>query len=264
MNTCRLEVVGCGIVNHYVIEALFTNPYVASHVRAIDTFDAKQVSSIPILPPWFRGHEGEPKATCLRKRALALLNRPAAGAAYHRYVENIDWKSLWTCDPESEVNFIFVLMGLDSWPSRVSAMSDIRRAAGEVSAEVLIILAAVEQGQAQVSVFGNSREDDPCVVCGLLALPASEPCIVLREGGGLLRGDLHSEAAAAAMQVRTVISNCLSAGNSEQWRNTKINLLSQSDSGQYTTIVRKRTKAQNCWGPHAADAPFSPEMLLSD
>jgi len=263
MNTYRIEILGSGIVNYYISEALFTNSFVASRVVGIDTFDAKRVGSFSILPPWFRGHKGEPKAVCLRNRALEFLGRPISGSAYHQFVENIDWKSLWTFNPDSEPKFIFVVMGLDCWSSRVSAMSDIRQAAGAVCADVLVIQAALEQRQAQVSVFGNSWEDH-CVVCGLLAIPTTEPCRVLRTGGRLLRGDLCCEAAAAAAQVLTVINDCLTMGNFERWRNTKINLVAQPMTGKYEITIRKRTRVLQCWGPHTNDAPMRPEVLLSD
>ena len=68
-----------------------------------------------------------------------------AGGAYHEFVENVDWKRLWVFNPEEQPDFIFVIMGLDCWSSRVCAMSDIRRAAGVGSAKVLVIQAALER-----------------------------------------------------------------------------------------------------------------------
>jgi hypothetical protein len=264
MKTCRFEILGAGVVNHHISEALFSNELVASSVLGIDVFDAKLVRPSPVLPFWLRGYGSRPKAVCLGDRISAILGRPIPGKAYRQFVENVDWQHLWTFNAGGKPDFIFVLMGLDCWPSRVSAMSDIRQAGSRVDSEILVIQAAVDKEQAQVSVFGNSLSDDPCAACGLLSLPASEPCLVLRECGRLLRGTLRSEASAAAAQVLTVIIDCLTTGNSTRWRNTKINLTACPGAGRYETTVRKRTRVPGCWGPHTADAPMRQEALLSD
>ena len=179
MKTCWFEILGSGVANHFVSEALILRSIGGVEpCCGIDTFDAKCVKRSSILPHWLRGHEGRPKADCLRNRISTILGRSVAGGAYHEFVENVDWKRLWVFNPKEQPDFIFVIMGLDCWSSRVCAMSDIRRAARRGHAKVLVIQAARECGQAQVSVFGNSWEDY-CVVCGLLCFPTTEPCRVL-------------------------------------------------------------------------------------
>ena len=41
MKTCWFEMLGSGVVNHFVSEALFSDQLVASSLVGIDTFDAK-------------------------------------------------------------------------------------------------------------------------------------------------------------------------------------------------------------------------------
>jgi len=266
MNACRLAALGCGTVNHHNVEALFNDPTVAAAVTAFDTVDYQTVSQRNGLTvPWLRGHEGESKAVCLRDRAMALSGRPLAGAAHDQYVETVDGSRLLAGRPRdaSAGRMVFVLIGLDCWSSRVSAVSDLRHAAAAAHGELLIVQAAVDCGQAQVSIFGP-RWQDACPACGLLALPAAEPCVVLREGGRLLRGDLRCEAAAAAAEVLAVVKHCLAHGTTSRWRNLKINLMSAGAGGEFARFVRARPMVSGCWGPHSPHTPLRLEELLAE
>jgi hypothetical protein len=266
MTPFQLVMIGCGTVNHHNAEVLFPNRSLAAHLLAFDTVDCKTVSERNgHTVPWLWGHEGEPKAVCLRERVMAQLGRPLEGAAYYQDVETIDWNHLLAsrCRGPCDGRMVFVLMGLDNWSARVSAVTDIRHAVAAVDADVLVVQAAVDRGQSQVSTFGPCWAD-PCPVCGLLAAPATEPCVVFREGGRLLRGDLQREASAAAAQVLTVVKDCLDAGSISQWRNRKINLVSNGTQREFARFTRARSMVSGCWGPHSPHTPLRLKELFAD
>jgi hypothetical protein len=265
MTTLHLLALGCGTVGHHNVEALLGDSSVAAAVTRFDAVDCKRVSERNgYTVPWLRGREGESKAACLRQRAAVLAGRPLAGATHDECVESLDWNRLLDAGNQDAPadRMIIVLIGLDNWSSKVSAVSDVRQAAAATGREVLIVQAAVDRGQAQVGVFG-SRWDAACPACGILGLPSTEPCVVFREGGRLLRGDLGREAGAAAAEVLAVVKDCLATGETSRWPDRKINLVSDDGGQGFTKFMRVRPMVPGCWGPHSSDTPMRAEELLA-
>lgn len=156
---------------------------------------------------------------------------------------------------------MIALIGLDDWDSRLCAIEDLRRVASEAPAGArlagaLAIQVGLERGQAQVSVFGPLW-DDPCPACGLSVLPRKEPCVALDGEGRLLRGDLQREARAAALLVREIVADCLTAGTiSPQWVNTKTNLWAAEGAEDFQRLTHRGRRCPSCLGPHSPNTPL--------
>ena len=120
----------------------------------------------------------------------------------------------------------------------------------------------VDQSLVQASVFGNSL-DDPCMVCRLAspALPISEPCVVLRPGGQLLRGPLSLERQAAIALFGEILDDLIARRSGTL--NRKILLRLTDQPGVIERFNHCIDRCADCWGPHDRQAaPLPLDELL--
>jgi hypothetical protein len=260
-----LVVAGCGTVSLASMRAL-------ARAGALGAFDTVGLIDPAVIRdvnahtcPEYAGHRGKYKVA-----RLAELMREWCGelnvTLFAEDVEDVDWKGL-VKRPEGKsdpARPVVVLIGLDDWQSRMHVIEDLRHAAPG-RPDVAPVQVGVERDQAQVTVFGN-RWLDACPACGLLELPASEPCTVFSSEGQLVRGDLQREALSAAELVAEIVVGLLAAGESAcSWVGTKTNLHAISPgSRQFTRHMRRRMRVDGCLGPHSTATPMRPEDLFRE
>jgi len=258
-----LVAAGCGTVNLASMKALARADVAAAFdtVGLIDPAVIRDVNAHTC--PEYAGYTGKYKVA-----RLAELLREWCGrwnvTLFAEDVEDVDWKRLLR-QPEAESESprpTIVLIGLDDWQSRLHVIEDLRHAAPG-SPDVVPVQIAVERDQAQVTVFGN-RWLDACPACGLLELPASEPCALFSSEGRLVRGDLQREALQAAELVAEIVAELLAPGRLGVWVGTKTNLHATPGGRRFTRHVRQRTHVDGCLGPHGTATPMRLEDLFRE
>jgi len=261
----NLVAAGCGTVNLACVRELARGAAAEGldSVTLIDPAAIREVNAITC--PEYAGSEGTHKV----ERLAELLHRWHEGStveALPKDVEDVDWKGLLAPGDASgpTARPVVVLIGLDDWQSRLHVIEDLRHAA-QGRSEILPVQAAVERDQAQVTVFGN-RWQDACPACGLLELPASEPCALYSDEGQLVRGDLQREARAAAELVAEIVADHLAANGAPcTWARTKTNLHAvRPGSRRFKRHTRPRVGLSGCLGPHSEATPLRPEDLFDE
>ncbi|MFH1920801.1 MAG: hypothetical protein ABIP48_13035 [Planctomycetota bacterium] len=232
-------------------------------VSLIDPAVIREVNALTCSE--YAGHCGKTKVDRLAELLGQWLEGVKTAILPHE-VENVDWTRLLGAgdDAEAPAGPVIVLIGLDQWQSRMNLIEDLRHAAAGKPG-VLAIQVAVERDQAQVSVFGN-RWEDPCPGCGLLQLPASEPCVLFQADGELVRGNLGREAGASAvLAVRIVTDHLAANGSAGSWVNTKTNLhaVGRGDH-RFHRYTRERVRTEGCLGPHGEATPIRLEDLFRE
>lgn len=255
----RLLVCGCGTASYWVIDILGHRGLLSglAHVALCDRAEIREQNAVTC--PLYT-EVGRPKCDRLAELIRPWLPGETAVETIHGNVEQIPWESHFPAADGACEQETIVLVGLDRWASRLAVAEDLRRHCG--CGRTAMIQVGLDRGQAGVAVFG-CRFADPCPACGLGTLPESEPCVVLGANNQLLRGNLHSEAAAAADVVRQVVADIL-AGRAGGWVNTKTNLVAAQPpgGGRYRRFTRRRRRVAGCLGPHSPATPIRWDGLL--
>ncbi len=248
-----LILLGAGTVGYRCLEAVAESPVGRLVKRLIICDHAGIRQANATTCPLYAAHVGEAK--CNRLSALALDwfgdSRPRITTQPCR-VESLKWDSLLSPSGDGGRRCEIVLVGLDDWGSRLVACEDIRaHAASRAAAGPTLVQIGLDRGQASIAVFGSAYAD-PCPACGKRTLPVSEPCVVLAERGGLLRGDLRNEAVAAARQFSMIAEDL--ASPQPRWLNRKANLVIRAD--RCDVFSRPAERQGTCFGPHAPVGPI--------
>lgn len=255
----RLLACGCGTASYWVIDMLGRRGLLGgvAHVALCDRAEIREQNAVT-CPQYTE--VGRLKCDRLAELTRPWLPAETAVETIYGNVEQIPWQSHLPATDEPREQETIVLVGLDCWDSRLAVAEDLRRYCGR--GRTTMIQVGLDRGQAGVAVFG-CRFADPCPACGLGTLPESEPCVVLGANHELLRGNLHSEAAAAADVVRQVVADIL-AGRWGDWVNTKTNLVAAQPSGggRYRRFTRRRRRVAGCLGPHSPATPIRWDGLL--
>jgi len=185
--------------------------------------------------------------------------------AMHGCVEQIQWEYILKPEEVAQGHKLIVVAGLDRWTSRMVLAEDLRHYKSRTSTDSLLIQVGIDRGRASVAVFGCSFSD-PCPACGLHSLPDPEPCVVVTAEKKLLRGNLHSEARAAAVLVRQIINDHIRIKCPAFWVNTKSNLTKSSSDKQekqeYDRFTRSCHSFLGCFGPHKPKTPIRWDAIL--
>lgn len=206
--------------------------------------------------PEYANETGHWKVDALR-RVVSSLGVRLPIRTIPRRVEQVDWRNVFKCIHASSRNTNVVLLALDDWQARIMAMTDLRAMAPSSSSNSLVVMAALDKGLGQVSVFGN-QFDDPCVMCPLHGhgLPPSEPCALFSADGNLARGNLKKERQVTASLVVQILGDWLRGDQS--WLNTKSLLIYEPSKEAFNRNTERKSREPHCTGPHDPNtAPLS-------
>jgi len=254
-----LAVCGCGTVGYWMVSELAKCDTCTLPERLF-LFDSARIrKDNSITCPEYVGHAGQLKCRRLAELVNTWLSGRIDVVPFYTRVEQIQWNSVIRI---GQVAHTIVLVGLDSWPSRMAVAEDLRHLVAKTSMDILAIQVGLDRGQASIAVYG-CQFNDPCPACGLLCLPGGEPCVAWTVDNKLLRGNLHSEAKAAAGIVHSILTDLCRPDGKQSWLNTKINLVMSSLSGKgYLQFARPCSMATDCLGPHTAKTPIRWDMAL--
>ncbi len=255
---------GCGTVGYHCGTRL-AGSSLATSLEGVITIDRARISNNNAVScPEYAGHVDEPKSRCL---AGILGARAGVRVAAHvEDIEDADWPALVSpggaVESESECLTV-VIIGLDDWSARLSVIERLRQLAGAAATRLLPIQVGLDRGRAVVWVFDAYDWAAPCPACGMDRLPEPEPCILFDREHHLVRGDLRSEAAAAADLVCQIVGETLGGRTEPGWVGTKTELHAEAAGGPYRrTTRRRRTMAPHCLGPHDPRGPVSWSHLV--
>ena len=255
---CTIAVCGCGTAGYWITRSLVHPPVTAGRMRMVFCDRAVIRNCNAVTCPEFTT-VGQPKCDRLAELARRWSRAGIDTVAVHGCVEQLEWDRLLgrKATPGHKA---FAIVGLDNWTSRLAVAEDIRKcSAASSGASIAMVQIGLDRGQASIAVFGSDL-DSPCPACGLPALPDPEPCVVLTPDRALLRGNLHSEAQAAAGLVRRIIDDLMTPNHGDRWVNTKTNLV--LDGQRLDTFTRPCRMAQGCLGPHQPVASMRWNTLL--
>jgi hypothetical protein len=256
-----LVVCGCGTANYWIVYTLVRSGCSEGLARLILCDSALIRKKNEITCPAYK-HAGRPKSYMLTELVQQWLSTRVDIRAMHGCVEQIQWEYILKPEEVAQGHKLIVVAGLDRWTSRMVLAEDLRHYKSRTLADPLLIQVGLDRRQASVAVFGCSFSD-PCPACGLGSLPDPEPCVVVTAEEKLLRGNLHSEASAAAVLVRQIISDHIRVKCPSVWINTKSNLTkSSSDKQKYDRFTRSSQMVPGCYGPHKAATPIRWDLML--
>ena len=246
-----LVICGCGTVGYWTAMSFLKCRDALSCARIVLCDKAVIRENNMVTCPRYGGHIGRPKAERLTE--LCEDRAPTAHVmSSHTTVEQLRWNDVLVDSPMRCDQRVIVIVGLDSWESRLSVAEGLRRANGLPRNSLLMAQVGVDHGQASIAILG-ARLADPCPACGLLTLPTPQPCVVWGSDHTLIRGNLREEAQSAAGFVHRAVNDAL--GSSEgfaAWLNTKTNLFApRADSRHYKRFTRKCRMQEGCFGPHS-------------
>lgn len=252
MSKLSLHFFGCGTASYAVARALAEAEKPPQSITFIDKAVIRENNAITCQ--LYAGRTGEPKAD----RLAGLMRQWLPGTGVRSIVdcvENAAWWEILQEDAADPDAMPLAVIGLDDWDSRMTVIEDLRQLATILprSPRIPAVQVALERDQAQVCVFGSDWAD-PCPACGLLSLPAPQPCVLFDGSGQLVRGNLRREAdAAAGLAVRIVSHLVKRVGqNANRWLNTKTNLIATPGGLEFRTATRSTTRMAGCIGPHVA------------
>ena len=233
--------VGCGTANYgAALEFQSSGLLRDAAETAIDVGIVREANVITC--PSYKDYVGQPKVDALLASTGALR--------LHAPVETVAWDRVIPAGVERAV----VNVGLDRWAPRLIVAEDLRRHAETTGRQIILIQIGLDRGEASVAAYG-CLPADPCPACGHAVLPESQPCVVPDGRGGLLRGNLHAEARAAARWAVRIARGFLARGRACDLLNTRTNLYGIGDGGpgRLTRAVRRDPQ---CLGPHGGPDPI--------
>ncbi len=240
---------------------VFCTPRFARRIASLDIIDPGMVRELTLITsPQYAGEQEQPKAEAAARIARRRLGDAARIVPHKAFVQAADLRRLLTDMQADDDDLTLIVLTPDSWPARIDAMWQSRLAAGV--ARRVVVQMGVDQSLVQASVFGNGF-DEPCIVCGLASatLPVSEPCVVLRPEGRLLRGTLACERAAAMTLFGEILDDLLAGRPGAMNRKTVLRL--QGRPGAVERFDHRMDRRADCWGPHHPHAaPLSLDDLL--
>lgn len=263
-----LVLLGAGTANYHILAQLAHSSQLARLIRHIVICDRATIRvENAITCPLYRGHVHEPK--CSRLGALAVRRFGVAKpliSTIHRRVEEVSWDDVLAPGSVRHRRMIFVLIGLDNWQSRLTAMEDLRRHTvthPDHRDTLVFIQVGLDLSQASIAVLGASY-DDPCPACGKHGLPEPQPCVARTQERRLLRGNLRCEARAAGRCVRRIVEDLALRTPRSTWLNTKTNLVADPGARIFRQFTRSCQYQVQCLGPHNSAGPLRWEPILSE
>ena len=261
MNRSTIVACGCGTVSYWTVQTLLRSGSIEGLTRLVLCDRARIREHNSITCPAYT-QVGRPKSDRLAELSCQWsTNQNVEIRAIHGYVEQIQWDDIVPAPENSRGSKLVVLVALDNWESRLTVAEDLRHYSASTSTEVIMIQVGLDRGQASIAVLG-CRFSDPCPACGLLSLPAPEPCVLLNVENELLRGDLHLESKAAAGLVEQIIIDSLGSSKLRSLINTKTNLTKIS-SGDYERFTRSCQMVRDCLGPHTPATPIRWDKVMA-
>jgi hypothetical protein len=259
--TLHAIVIGNGLLGSAAVTEVLCAARFAQQVASLHVIDPAEVRELTLMTsPQYAGWLGQPKAEAVAAIARERLGDSARVVSYKAFVQAVDLRGLLADLEAGDDDLTVVVLTPDSWPSRIDAMWQTRLAGGVVRGRIVVVQMGVDRSLVQASVFGNGFAE-PCVVCGLASstLPASEPCVVLRPEGRLLRGTLRPEREAAIALFSEILDDLLTGRPTPLNRKTVLRVLGRS--GAVQRFDHPVTRSADCWGPHD---PRTAALSLND
>jgi hypothetical protein len=242
-------VIGSGMLGSAVVTEVLCASRFSPRVTSLDIIDPGEVRELTLITsPQFAGSLGQPKAEAAAEIARNRLSDSARIASHKTFVQAVDLRRLLTDLKADDDDLIVIVLTPDSWPARIDAMWQMRLAHGVARGRIVAVQMGIDRSLVQASVFGNGF-CEPCVVCGLASaiLPDSEPCVVLRPEGRLLRGTLRSEREAAIGLFGEILDDLVTSPSPPLNRKT---LLWLGRAGAVERFEHPIDRRADCWGPH--------------
>lgn len=247
---------GAGTANYWIAHTLARSLLARRLDRVVicDWADVRPVNAATC--PDYAGRTG-PKSFVLAE----LMYQWMAGAVpIEPFKDDVGRLPWWQLIPEGDpIGQVIFVQGLDEWTARLITNQEIRaRMDGDPNVDnAAIIQVGVDANLASLAMYG-CRFSQPCNCCDVSgALPRKQACTALNAEGGMLRGNLHAEAQAAAKVVEEMVASRLGGPSErERWMGQKMQLYrSRSTDERFDRIVLSSELDAECIGPHSPVAP---------